>query len=162
MLKPRPLAGESGWRMLSQTAEYALRAVLHLAEHSADEVVGAAEIANRLDVPERYLARVLNALARSGVMTSSRGPQGGFRLAIHPSELRLATVVAPFDAVADPPQCLLRDQRCGVGEPCIAHDRWHDIAGNVRLFFQQTTVADLIGQNDPEAGRSGLNFEETS
>lgn len=132
------------WRMLSRTAEYALRAVLHLAECADGSAVGAGEVASRLDVPERYLARVLNALARAGVLASTRGAQGGFRLAVCPSRLKLATVVAPFDAVGDPPQCLLRDQQCGVGMPCIAHARWHDVAGSVRRFFQQTTVGDLV------------------
>jgi Rrf2 family protein len=136
--------------MLSQTAEYALRAVLHLAAHPAGPV-GATEVAASLDVPERYLAQVLNSLARAGVLLSSRGARGGYQLARPPSELKLAAVVAPFDAIGEPPQCLLRDQRCGVGEPCIAHDRWHQVAGGVRHFFQQTSVADLIGQEAQRA-----------
>lgn len=132
------------WRMLSQTAEYALRAVLHLAECADRRAVGAAEIASRVDVPDRYLARVLNALAHAGVLTSTRGAQGGFRLAVCPSRLKLAAVVAPFDAVGDPPQCLLRDKQCGADGPCIAHESWHAVAESVRRFFQQTTVADLV------------------
>lgn len=142
-MNPRVHVPEAKWRMLSQTAEYALRAVLYLAS-SAERAVGAADIASRLSVPERYLARVLNALAHAGVLVSTRGAQGGFRLARPAVELTLAEVVAPFDAVGEAPQCLLRDQRCGDGEPCIAHAHWHDVAGNVRQFFQETTIGDLI------------------
>lgn len=142
-------AADARWRMLSQTAEYALRAVLFLATSAAAGPVGASEIALRLDVPEHYLARVLNALAHAGVLTSTRGAQGGYRLAVNPFELRLATVVAPFDAVGEPPQCLLRDQRCGDGEPCIAHERWHEAAAGVRRFFLQTTLHDLIAEPAP-------------
>ena len=138
--------------MLSQTAEYALRAVLHLAARGGDAAVGAGEIAAQLNVPERYLARVLNALAHEGVLTSTRGAQGGFRLARAAHELTLAAIVAPFDAVGESPQCLLRDRRCGVGEPCIVHEHWHEVAGNVRTFFQQTRIADLI--EAPDAGAS--------
>jgi Rrf2 family protein len=136
------------WRMISQTAEYALRVVLHLAAQPADEPTSAAEAAAALGVSERYLARVLNALAHGGVLVSARGAQGGFQLAVPAEELALAAVVAPFDAVGEPPQCLLREQKCGVGEPCLAHRHWHDVATGVRQFFQRTTIADLI---DPRA-----------
>lgn len=150
-MRPRMPSPDPKWRMLSQTAEYALRAVLHLAARSADGAVGAGELAARLDVPERYLARVLNALAHEGVLTSTRGAQGGYRLARDAYELTLAAVVAPFDAVGEAPQCLLRDRRCGDGEPCIAHEHWHDVAGGVRTFFQQTSIADLIEGAAPGA-----------
>ena len=151
-MKPRVVVTEPKWRMLSQTAEYALRAVLLLALRSGDAAVGAGEIAASLDVPERYLARVLNVLAHEGVLTSTRGAQGGFRLALDARELTLAAIVAPFDAVGESPQCLLRDQRCGDAEPCIAHAHWHEVADNVRSFFQHTHVADLI--EEPTAGAS--------
>ena len=151
---------ESRWRLLSQTAEYALRAVLHLASYPTDQPVGTAEIAAQLDVPERYLARVLNALTRARVLHSTRGAQGGYTLAVSRFDLKLAEVVAPFDAVGEPPQCLLRDQRCGVGEPCIAHNRWHDIAGNVRLFFQQTTVGDLITADPRDSQADGTRSDD--
>lgn len=138
-------AADTKWRMISQTAEYALRVVLHVAARRTQEPTSAAEAAATLGVPERYLARVLNTLSHEGVLTSTRGAQGGFRLAIDPGELTLAAVVGAFDAVGEPPQCLLRTQRCGAGEPCIAHQHWHDVAASVRQFFQETTIADLIG-----------------
>jgi Rrf2 family protein len=142
-----PALADPRWRLLSRTAEYALRAVLYLAVQRGDGVTGAADMAAALAVPERYLARVLNVLARRGVLTSSRGARGGFRLALHPSQLVLADIVAPFDAVGEAPQCLLRNQRCGTGEPCIAHYRWEEVAANVRAFFRNTTVEDLIAQH---------------
>lgn len=137
-------ASDAPWRMISQTAEYALRAVLHLAGRPPQRLTSAAESAAAISVAERYLARVLNALAHAGVLRSVRGPHGGFRLALPASQLTLAEVVAPFDAVGDPPQCLLRNQRCGTGEPCLAHAGWNAVAAGVRAYFQETTVADLL------------------
>ena len=137
---------DARWRMISQTGEYALRVVLHLGRRDRTEWNAAAAMGERLGIPVRYLSRVLNALARAGILDSVRGPHGGFRLARSPAELTLAAVVAPFDAVGDTPSCLLRDQRCGVGEPCMAHQRWHGIAGEVRRFFQETTIAALVAE----------------
>jgi Rrf2 family protein len=154
-----PPALATKWRMLSQTAEYALRAVLYLAARGSQRAVGAGEVAGELHVPERYLARVLNTLARAGVLTSARGAQGGYQLAQCAAELSLGAVVAPFDAVGAPPQCLLRDQRCCGADACIAHERWHDVAGNVRSFFQQTTIADLLAERPVAAAACDLRRE---
>lgn len=130
--------------MLSHTAQYALRGVLHIAAGPAEGATRAAETAAALDVPEKYLAQVLNTLAHAGVLRSRRGPKGGFRLARAAADLSLAQIVAPFDAVGNAPRCLIREQPCGSGEPCIAHEEWHAVAESVRGFFQHTTVADLL------------------
>lgn len=142
-------AGDGRWRMISRTGEYALRVVLDFAGRAPGEWNSAGDTAARLGIPDRYLARVLNALARAGTLESTRGARGGFRLASSPGALTLAAVVSPFDAVGHPPSCLLREQRCGVGEPCLAHEQWHGVAGEVRTFFQTTTIADLLGEGAP-------------
>jgi Rrf2 family transcriptional regulator, iron-sulfur cluster assembly transcription factor len=147
LMNARMTAAPAAWRMISQTAEYALRVVLYLAARPDGERVGAARAASELNIPERYLARVMNALARDGVLVSARGAQGGFSLAVLPATLTLGTVVAPFDAAGRAPQCLLREQQCGHGAPCLAHEHWHRIAGDVRQFFLTTTIADLLADD---------------
>jgi Rrf2 family protein len=134
------------WRMVSRTAEYALRAVLYIAGHDGRSPATVGEIATALHVPEKYLGRVLNSLARSGTLRSSRGAHGGFRLARPATRITLADVVAPFDAVGEPMLCLLRGEQCGGSEPCAAHDRWHAVSTHMRGFFQGTTIADLLGE----------------
>lgn len=134
------------WRMVSRTAEYALRAVLYIAGHAGDAPAPVTEIATALHVPEKYLGRVLNSLARAGTLRSSRGAHGGFRLARPATRITLADVVAPFDAVGEPMQCLLRGERCGAAEACAAHDQWHAVSTHMRGFFQGTTIADLLGE----------------
>jgi Rrf2 family transcriptional regulator, iron-sulfur cluster assembly transcription factor len=146
-MNARITAAPAPWRMISRTAEYALRVVLYLAARPDGERVGAARAAADLNIPERYLARVMNALARDGVLVSARGAQGGFNLAVPPASLTLGTVVASFDAAGQAPQCLLREQQCGTGEPCLAHEQWHRVAGDVRRFFLTTTIADLLADD---------------
>jgi Rrf2 family protein len=129
--------------MLSQTGEYALRSVLYMARRG-QESTPAAEIAEFLGLPEKYLAHVLNDLAGSGIVESTRGRHGGFRLARPAEALTLVEVVAPFDPTGQPRPCLLQDRLCGLGEPCVAHERWMGVAADVRSFFERTTVADLL------------------
>jgi Rrf2 family protein len=138
------LADGFTWRMVSHTGEYALRAVLYLAGHDGVAPASVSRIAAALRVPEKYLGRVLNTLARAGTLRSNRGVHGGFRLARPAAQITLAEVVAPFDAVGEPMQCLLRGERCGAGDVCDAHALWHDVSSRVRGFFHGTTIADLL------------------
>src|SRR5690606_6227227 len=76
-----PAHREVGGWMLSDTAEYALRATLYIAQHANDtRLVRTDETAQALGVPRNYLSKILHVLARHGVLSSTRGPLGGFRL----------------------------------------------------------------------------------
>jgi Rrf2 family transcriptional regulator, iron-sulfur cluster assembly transcription factor len=127
--------------LLPQTAEYALRAVLHIAAH--DRPVRVAEIAADLDVPQNYLSKTLHQLVRAGVLASTRGPAGGFRLAMPPDRLTLQRVVSKF-ATAGGRRCLLGHGPCGTIPECPVHTRWAPVAAQLRDFYEATTVADLL------------------
>lgn len=134
---------------LPQTAEYALRAVLELAVAGADRPVRVGEIAEALDVPQNYLSKTLHVLARSGVLVSTRGPRGGFQLAVPAERLTLDRIVGPFDTLQGR-DCLLGRKRCSDVRPCAAHQRWTDVTRRLSAFFTGTTVADLL-RDEPNA-----------
>ena len=134
--------------MLSQTAEYALRAVLYLAERGQPGPVNVEEMADALGIPANYLSKTLQVLVRARVLTSLRGPHGGFQLAIAPEDLPLMRVVAPFDAIVERRRCLLGRPECSDRHPCAVHDRWKATAEKVAHFFRTTTVADVRGTPD--------------
>jgi Rrf2 family iron-sulfur cluster assembly transcriptional regulator len=130
--------------MLNQTAEYALRAVLHIAEHGIDRPVPVGDIAQALDVPRNYLSKTLHQLSRAGIVTSTFGPGGGFQLGDPANRLTLDRVIAPFDTTGER-HCLLGQTRCRDSAPCAAHEHWKHIAEQIHTFFASTTVADLLG-----------------
>jgi len=131
--------------VLSQTAEYAIRAVLYIAMKDGEQKpVKLGEIASALEVPRNYLSKTLHQLARTNVLLSERGPSGGFRLGTPPEELRLADVVAPFDPVRLARRCLLGEGECSDATPCAAHERWKPVAEPMRSFFRETTIGDLL------------------
>jgi len=140
--------------ILSQTAVYALRATLCLASHDATGPVRVDDIAEQLGVPRNYLSKILHALARGGVLLSSRGPGGGFRLAKPAADLKLSEVVAHFDQVSEAPSCLLGRPECSDHDPCSAHERWRGVSAAVSGFFRQTSIADLSVTRAPAATRA--------
>lgn len=130
--------------MLNQSADYALRAVLFVAQLEPRRSCTAEAIAAAIGVPRNYLGKVLHALTNAGVLTSVRGPHGGFRLALDAGQLTLAEVVGPFQRLPVRHACLLGNRRCEEAKPCQSHEQWQRIADEVTSFFRETTVAGML------------------
>lgn len=134
--------------MISQTAEYALRAVAQLAAH-VDEPQTAQQIAADTQVPLPYLSKVLQSLAREGVIHSQRGLHGGFTLRMDADEL---TVYAVVEAV-DP---LKRISTCPLGlidhgaKLCPLHRRLDEAFSAVEVAFRATYIGELLRECAPE------------
>lgn len=142
--------------MTSQTAEYALRATIFLAEHADRAPFRVGDLADALDAPRNYLSKILHALAKAGVLSSARGPAGGFRLAVDAAELPLIRIVALFDPVEEGRRCVLGREKCSDANPCGAHARWKRVAEQVASFFRTTTVADVVASSRVAGtGRNG-------
>jgi Rrf2 family transcriptional regulator, iron-sulfur cluster assembly transcription factor len=130
--------------MLSDTAEYAVRATLYIAQNDREQLVQVDRVASTLGVPRNYLSKILHTLAKQGVLNSTRGPHGGFRLAMDPDTLSLARVIEPFDPRPPGRTCLLGRSECSDLNPCPAHERWKGIGDRVSTFFRNTSVGDLL------------------
>ena len=129
--------------MLSQTAEYALRAVVYLASQGEQGPLRVDAIAAGLGIPANYLAKTLQALVRARVLLSTRGPHGGFRLARRPAAITLYDIVAPYGELDARNRCLLGRPECSDRNPCAAHHAWKQTADELTRFFRTTTVADV-------------------
>jgi Rrf2 family transcriptional regulator, iron-sulfur cluster assembly transcription factor len=134
--------------MMSSTSDYALRAILVLAQAEPGSPVRADELARATGSPANYLAKTLNALAKVGIVTSARGPRGGFTLAVAPGELTLAHVVDCFDEARPATRCLLGTRPCDARHPCRAHERWTAVQATRRAALADTTVADLLSGSE--------------
>ena len=128
---------------LPQTAEYALRAVSYIAEHEHAGPVPVSAIAASLGAPQNYLSKTLHQLGAQGVLQSTRGSQGGYRLASPAGNLRLAEIVGPFLAPTER-RCIMGRKLCRDEVPCGAHTRWKEVNDTARAFFAELTVADLL------------------
>jgi len=128
--------------MLSATADHAVRAVLALAR--ARGCMRADEIAAATGAPQNYMAKTLNALAKTGIVTSARGPAGGFTLALAPSAISIARIVDCFDVPRAQTRCMLGSAACDPAAPCAAHESWTRVMRARREPLLSTTIADLL------------------
>jgi Rrf2 family protein len=135
--------------ILSKSATYAVRSTLKLSEERDGSPVRVDDIADALGVPRNYLSKILHQLARTRILESTRGPGGGFRLAVEPEELKLAEIVEHFDDVPAEDACLLGRGRCSAEHPCGAHERWSEVRAVIKGFLEDTSLEDLA--RDPSA-----------
>jgi Rrf2 family protein len=132
--------------MVSQTAEYALRAMLILAEHDGQAMI-TPKIADLTRVPRGYLSKVLQMLGRSGLVQSRRGLGGGFVLARSPAEISLLDVINSVDRLQRIEKCPLDNARHGTNL-CPLHRRLDEAAAAVERSFAETTLAELLSGKD--------------
>ena len=129
--------------MISSTAEYALRAVVVLATAGAPRTVH--EISTQSLVPPDYLAKVLQSLAKAGLVTAQRGRGGGFVLAREPDSLTVLDVVAAVDPIRRIKQCPLGIKSHGT-RLCPLHGRLDEAARSVEEAFAAATIADILSE----------------
>lgn len=130
--------------MISQTAEYALRAVVALAQ-SADQPHTATEIARLTKVPEHYLSKVLHALARAEVVHSQRGLHGGYVLAHSPDRLPLLTVINAVDPIRHIESCPLKLETHGT-HLCPLHKKVNASISLIEKLFRDATIATILAE----------------
>lgn len=128
--------------MMSQTAEYALRAAVYLADQEGDPCT-TAEIAEGTQVPQGYLAKVMQALSRGRVVNAQRGPNGGFTLRKPAGELTLLEVVNSVDPIRRFHECPLKLPNHGTNL-CPLHRKLDNCALTVESGLSHTTIADLL------------------
>lgn len=129
--------------MISQTVEYALRAMVHLAALDPDVAVNCELIARRTKIPQGYLSKILRDLVVAELIRSQRGPNGGFTLARTAAKISLLDVINAVDPIA-------RINKCPLGSPghlrlCPLHNRIDTAIARIEQEFRHTTLADLLG-----------------
>ena len=142
---------------LSASATHALRAVAWLAANERADAMLGRDLARKVGVPAPYLAKVLATLARTGVLTASRGVRGGYRLARPARQIRLMEIVEPFEGKRARPGCLLRpDVPCSEDAACSAHGAWSRVKATYLGFLERTTLADIqeVDGDQAKAGRA--------
>ncbi len=130
---------------LSSKGRYAVMAVVDLCAQGDGAPVSLASIAARQEISHSYLEQLFARLRRAGVVTSVRGPGGGYRLTKPASETRVADVVLAVDEPLDPTRCKGKREGCltRTGR-CLTHDLWDELGRQIYLFLSGLSVADVV------------------
>ncbi len=131
--------------LITRETDYAVRTVVYLAEDPG-QVASAAEIAKAMHIPRSFLAKIMQRLVRHGIMTSSRGAAGGFRLLKKPSEISLLDILTIFQGATGINVCAVDKKRCKLSNRCAVHPIWVDIRKEVEARLKRETISRIIGK----------------
>ena len=136
--------------MLSNTCKYAVRALIYLGKYSEDgSKIGIKKISSDLSIPTPFLGKILQNLVKQKILVSTKGPNGGFGLARKTSEISLYDIVRVVDGEDFFKNCLIGLQPCSTHEnnekPCPVHSRFSPIRAQLLLFYQETSLAGILG-----------------
>ena len=133
---------------LSTKGRYAVMAMADLArrENDAARAVALADIAARQEISLSYLEQLFARLRRKGLVKSTRGPGGGYRLARAAEATTIAEIVHAVDEPLRTTRCRSLDRGCMMkGERCLTHDLWADLGAQIEGYLASVSLADVIG-----------------
>ncbi len=133
--------------MLSNASKYAIRAVLFLAENSSKyKKYGAKDIASELEIPLSFIAKILQKLAKSGVISSSKGPGGGFYTSNENLQNNICKILDEIETENIFEGCFLGLPRCSDDNPCPIHHIVAPFKEALYDKFNNQTIADFAGE----------------
>lgn len=127
--------------VFSKTCEYAMRAVFYIAHRTIDgSRVGIREIAEQVDSPESFLAKILQELSRKGLVQSVKGPNGGFYLDEKCLKRPLADIVTALDGEEIFNGCGMGLTHCSEANPCPLHKEFKKVRNQITQMLHNTTI----------------------
>jgi Rrf2 family protein len=135
--------------MLSSSCKYGIRAVTYIASKSKDGgKIGIRQISKDLNLPTPFLAKILQLLAKQKILSSTKGPHGGFALLKDPKKITLLDIINTIDGNDLLENCIIHNTTCScVGEEkliCPMHDEYAKLRGNLVKLFSTKTIYSLV------------------
>ena len=132
--------------MISKACKYGIRATIFIASKvNINEKPGVKEIAREIDAPEAFTAKILQSLNKKGIITSIKGPYGGFYCEEHQLSFPVIKVVEAIDGLSFFKECALGLKSCSDSHPCPMHYQYAKTRNQLLKTFQETTIRYLAG-----------------
>jgi Rrf2 family protein len=133
---------------LTQGTEYAIRGAIYLSKLAPGQSSFVREMSKKLGIPETFLAKLLTALARAGIVESHRGAGGGYRLAASPEKVRLLSVIEAVEGPLALTRCLKSAPSCKRSNVCSLKEIFRSAQKGMARVLGKVTLADLAKERD--------------
>jgi len=137
---------------ITRQADYALRAMLYLAEIGKDQRASTSQIAEFQEIPPSFLAKIISQLSIARLIQTWRGARGGVSLARDPQEISLLDVVEAIDGPITLSDCTRDPSICSFGDNCPIHEVWCETQAEMVNRLKQTTFDQLLERKIAKAG----------
>lgn len=132
---------------LTAKGRYAVTAMLDLAVHGDSSPISLADISERQGISLSYLEQLFSKLRKSGLVSSVRGPGGGYRLSRSSEDIFVAQIVDSVNESFDATKCQGRSD-CQGGEVCLTHELWTDLSNQIHRFLSGINLASIVARKD--------------
>jgi Rrf2 family protein len=129
--------------IFSRKSDYGLRALMYLAERLGKGPVTLTEIAEKLMIPKAFLSKILQQLAKKGVVRSLKGPSGGFVLAVDPAEVTLQEILTEIDGPTRVFECFAAETDCTMYGDCLMSEIFGEVESQIGKVLARYTLADF-------------------
>lgn len=133
---------------LSTKGRYGLRAMIDLAIHSKEQKVSIKSISERQEISENYLERIIAVLKKAGYVSSSRGSQGGYSLAVSTYDISVGDILRALEGDLNPVDCSLTndDKECSESRLCVTKFVWKRISDSINDVVNNITLQDMVDE----------------
>lgn len=128
---------------LTTKGRFAVTAMLDIALYEADKPVTLAGISDRQGISLSYLEQLFSRLRKNGLVTSVRGPGGGYRIAKPHSDISVSNIITAVDELIDATQCG-GNENCHDEGRCMTHDLWTALNGKILEYLSGISLADMV------------------
>lgn len=132
---------------LTSKGRYAVTAMLDVTIHAVSGPVSLADISERQGISLSYLEQLFSRLRKKGLVTSVRGPGGGYRLGRCSAKIAVADVICAVNESVDATKCAGKGN-CQDGEQCLTHSLWEGLSQRIEEFLQNISLSELVAKHD--------------
>jgi Rrf2 family iron-sulfur cluster assembly transcriptional regulator len=145
---------------LTTKGRYAVTAMLDLSLNYGVRPITLADISDRQGISLSYLEQLFSNLRRQGLVSSSRGPGGGYRLSRSADEVTVLDIISAVDEKVDTTRCEGKGN-CSNGEQCLSHEIWHSLSEQIKMYLGGITLGQVVKDHQMNNGTSDkvIKFE---
>jgi len=130
---------------LNNTTRYAIRILSYIANKNDKQLYSAKELSEILNIPYKFLTKIMTELVKTNFIISIRGREGGYKLSRPASDISIMEILNQFNELVEQKQCLLGIGMCDNNNKCGLHDQWAKPKKMIKKMFENTTLENLDG-----------------
>jgi len=131
---------------LSNTSQYAIRMLAYMADHKDAPLINATELSEALQIPYKFLTKIMTELVKADFITSIRGREGGYTLNREASDIKVDDILKVFHDSIQDEQCVLGIGFCNGMCKCALHDQWMKPKLLLQKMFRESSLQDIAGR----------------
>lgn len=132
---------------ITRACDYTIRALIHMAKFPMGTAFMRSDLAKECNVPDSFLGKILQSLAKSDILMSERGKKGGFKLGKEPKDIQMFDVMTAVDGPLYLNNCIDEKEGCCFLENCCAHEMWLDVQKTLENKLREYSLADIVSKN---------------